>query len=405
MDERRLSVKKIREFMAAELFFGLLLFLRYYEAWVNLMNGTVLAFSYKYGFISRGLVGTFYQWLDRVLPFDMMRYQAVVNYTLIVTMIFYGVMAGFFVLCLRRGAGQIRYIILFFTIFMVPFSAAHFNFGRPDVYCLMLSTLAAVLLIKERAQWLVVPIAAVGVMIHQGNVFMYLNIILVLLLYRIFSSSGKRRRYYVILLIASFLVASALFLWFELFSHGGGQAIYDEVVETDLTRKGNIHEDLVDKEILGIDLTDREVEDHRANFVQFAFFALMMLPYIFFLVRFFRELIRGAATAADRWKYVFVALGAGTMLPDMLLKIDYGRWMFAIIAYYCVMLLALHARGDVCVRDAFARTLERVKTRPFPALVMLMYPLAFQPFEDVSINSVTEGLADLVNEGLHLGWW
>ena len=295
MDERRLSVKEIREFMAAELFFGLLLFLRYYEAWVNLMNGTVLAFSYKYGFISRGLVGTFYQWLDRVLPFDMMRYQAVVNYTLIVTMIFYGVMAGFFVLCLRRGVGQIRYIILFFTIFMVPFSAAHFNFGRPDVYCLMLSTLAAVLLIKERAQWLVVPIAAVGVMIHQGNVFMYLNIILVLLLYRIFSSSGKRRRYYVILLIASFLVASALFLWFELFSHGGGQAIYDEVVETarHLTRKGNIHEDLVDKEILGIDLTDREVEDHRANFVQFAFFALMMLPYIFFLVRFFRELIRG----------------------------------------------------------------------------------------------------------------
>ena len=290
---------------------------------------------------------------------------------------------------------------------MVPFSAAHFNFGRPDVYCLMLSTLAAVLLIKERAQWLVVPIAAVGVMIHQGNVFMYLNIILVLLLYRIFSSSGKRRRYYVILLIASFLVASALFLWFELFSHGGGQALYDEVVEDGrhLTRKGNIQEDMVDKEILGTDLTEREVEDHRANFVQFAFFALMMLPYIFFLVRFFRELIRGAATAADRWKYVFVALGAGTMLPDMLLKIDYGRWMFAIIAYYCVMLLALHAMGDVCVRDAFARTLERVKTRPFPALVMLMYPLAFQPFEDVRINSVTEGLADLVNEGIHLGWW
>lgn len=101
MDERRLSVKEIREFMAAELFFGLLLFLRYYEAWVNLMNGTVLAFSYKYGFISRGLVGTFYQWLDRVLPFDMMRYQAVVNYTLIVTMIFYGVMAAF--LCSACG--------------------------------------------------------------------------------------------------------------------------------------------------------------------------------------------------------------------------------------------------------------------------------------------------------------
>ena len=60
----------------------------------------------------------------------------------------------------------------------------------------------------------------------------------------------------------------------------------------------------MDKEILGIDLTDREVEDHRANFLCSLRFALMMLPYIFFLVRFFRELIRGAATAADRWKYV-----------------------------------------------------------------------------------------------------
>ena len=124
MDERRLSVKEIREFMAAELFFGLLLFLRYYEAWVNLMNGTVLAFSYKYGFISRGLVGTFYQWLDRVLPFDMMRYQAVVNYTLIVTMIFYGVMAGFFVLCLRRGADPIYHPVLYDlygALFRCPF--------------------------------------------------------------------------------------------------------------------------------------------------------------------------------------------------------------------------------------------------------------------------------------------
>ena len=50
--------RKIKEFVIAEVLFGALLFLRYYEAWVHRINGTMMAFSYKYGFISRGLIGT-----------------------------------------------------------------------------------------------------------------------------------------------------------------------------------------------------------------------------------------------------------------------------------------------------------------------------------------------------------
>lgn len=63
---------------------------------MNRMDSTVLAFSYKYGFISRGLVGTFYQWLDEILPADLMNQEAVVTYTLCVTLIFYVLMLGFF---------------------------------------------------------------------------------------------------------------------------------------------------------------------------------------------------------------------------------------------------------------------------------------------------------------------
>ena len=94
------------------------------------------------------------------------------------------------------------------------------------------------------------------------------------------------------------------------------------------------------------------------------------------------------------------------MLPDMLLKIDYGRWMFAIIAYYCVMLLALHAMGR-CLREGrLCPYTGAGQDTPVPGAGHAdVSPGISAFFEDVSINSVTEGLADLVNEGLHLGWW
>lgn len=401
---------QIRLFLLAEVLLGVGLFGRFYEAWVNRMDSTVLAFSYKYGFISRGLVGTFYQWLDEILPADLMNQEAVVTYTLCVTLIFYVLMLGFFGLCLYRAdtsVGSLMCVIVFFTVFAVPISSAHFNFGRPDIYCLILSTAAAILLIVKRAEWLVVPLAALGVMIHQGNVFMYLNIILMLLLYRVLSTVGRERKKYVFLLSAAFLAASALFLYFEFFSHVNGEEFYPEIVNTaqKLTKDGKIHQDLVDKEILGIDLTDREEEDHRANFVQLGVFLLLMLPYILILIRFFRRLIKNAKTKTDQWKYVFAALGAGTILPDLLLKIDYGRWMFAVISYYCIVILAMSAMGDEGVFKALTPEGERTPACKVAVAVLLVYPLLLQPLEDVNINYITEAAADYINDALGLGWW
>ena len=88
------------------------------------INGTMMAFSYKYGFISRGLIGTIYQGLNKILPVNMMTYKACVGYTLIVTLLFYGIVLCFFVFCLKKA--NIEYlnvmcdIMLFFTIFTVP---------------------------------------------------------------------------------------------------------------------------------------------------------------------------------------------------------------------------------------------------------------------------------------------
>ena len=78
-------------------------------------------------------------------------------------------------------AQEIKYIILFFTIWAIPMFVTEYNFGRLDVYCVILSLLGAIVLISEKVEWLVVIFSALGVMVHQGNVFMFLNIILILL--------------------------------------------------------------------------------------------------------------------------------------------------------------------------------------------------------------------------------
>lgn len=66
--------------------------------------------------------------------------------------------------------------------------------------------------------------------IHQGFVFTNANLILVPLFYKIMTEEGKRRKKYILLFAGFFLTISALFLYFEFFSHGNGASIYKEVV-------------------------------------------------------------------------------------------------------------------------------------------------------------------------------
>ena len=400
--------RNIKSFMFTMIIFSGILFARFFAEKVGSLNATMFAFTYKYGFISRGLLGTIYQLLDRILPVNMMSYIWVYRFTFAMTLVLYLFIFCFFYICLKRigteslRAGKVLMVLL--TVTAIPTFCGGYNFGRLDIYCVMLSILGAILMIERKGEWLLVPISALGVMFHQGNVFMFFNIILVLLICRVIDSEGKERRKYLMIFTLSFLAASVLFLWFELFSHGQGESIYEEVVANAkaLCKNGEYHVDVVDKEILGIDLTGRETEYHIKNFVQFPIFLVLMAPYLVIGGRFFKRVIAAAETKLDKLKYVIVAIGAGTILPDLLLKVDYGRWVFAIICYYLVVLLALLAMRDRIIVEQTKVTGERLSQYTLAPL-LLMYPVLFQPFQAMDICYLVAKLADLVNVGvLHL---
>ena len=403
-------IRKDKNYIFAMLVLAVLLFYLSYGGSVNKINATMLAFTYKYGFISRGFIGSVYHVINKVLPIDMMQYGAVLKYTQIITLLFYVILGAFFVVAIKRASevmnAGIKQMCMFYMIFAIPMFANTFNFGRLDIYCIAISIICAVLLIKEKFEWLVVPLAAISIMVHQGNVFMYMNIILVLLMYKAITKGKSKGKKYMILFILTFVIVSMLFLYFELFSHFNGDNIYDNIVAdaTSICEGGIYHEDVIDHEILGVDLTEREIIYRKKNTVEFPIFVVIMLPYILIAGKIFKNLIMKSENKMEGMKYLLLAVGAGTILPDMLLKCDYGRWMFAVISYYSVTMISVIAMGDKNVEEVFLTVTSEVKEKHPESALLLGLPLILIPFGDVAICGLTYNLADKLNTFL-LHWW
>lgn len=188
--------KQIRRFMWMLLLLSCAIFFLNYDERVLPYNSTILAFSYKYGFISRGLAGTIYQWLDAILPVNLIAYDMVLRFTLIVTIAFYALFFAFCYQCMKRCEGKylgrVQYLILFYAVFVVSMFAYKRNFGRLDLYLMAFTVMGVMCLIAQKAEWLIIPFSIICVMYHQGYVFMFYNVLLALLVYRLLSVENKK---------------------------------------------------------------------------------------------------------------------------------------------------------------------------------------------------------------------
>lgn len=412
MIQQETKQREIRKFMIMLSVVNLALFAVTCRGMVRSYNTTMLALSYEYGFTSRSLLGTLYHLLDAVLPLDLIDYRAVVATAYVATILFVLFVEYFLYRCLRCCEGEMvkygEYLALILSLCLVSTFSFPYNFFRVDIFMILVSLLGVLCLVKERAQWLVVPLSALGVMFHQGYVFMYFNLILVLLFYRALSwwkEDRRKARRYSLLFALSFLVGSALFLWFEFFSRSNGAAFFDTIKSEaeKLSYDGIYHSTLLYHEVLGIDLASTEEEFSRVNAVQILMCGIVCLPMLVFGVRFFAGLIKKAKGASEKWKYLAVALGAATILPDFLLKIDYGRWMAAVVVYYVGIVLALLAMKDPIMETQVRESGERLIRRPGIAL-WIMVVILLLPFLDVNIDPFFRHLGSIVNKNF-LHWY
>ena len=83
-----MTEKKKRQFVGLLIITAALLLFYNLASRVNSYNTTLLAFSYKYGFIPRGLLGTLYQGINDLIPIELNCYSAVNVTVLIMTSAF-----------------------------------------------------------------------------------------------------------------------------------------------------------------------------------------------------------------------------------------------------------------------------------------------------------------------------
>ena len=83
-------------------------------------------------------------------------------------------------------------------------------------------------------------------------------------------------------------------------------------------------------------------------------------------------------------------LGAATVVPEMILKVDYGRYVYAVFFYYIAIVLCLIAMGDQVIAGQLEETKQAVKAKLPCAIILLVYPMIFMPLYDIIISSVDD---------------
>ena len=134
-------------------------------------------------------MGTIYQWIDAILPVNMIAYDMVLRFTLIVTIAFYVLFFAFCYQCMKRceekEQSRVQYLILFYAVFVISMFAYKRNFGQLDLYLMAFTVMGVMCLIAQKAEWLVIPFSIICVKHILGYVFMFYNVLLALLVYRL----------------------------------------------------------------------------------------------------------------------------------------------------------------------------------------------------------------------------
>ena len=393
----KIKADKRYGFLLSLSFVSIALFCGNYNGTLRSYNSTMLALSYKYGFTSRSLLGTIYHVINRLLPINMIDYRVAVVFATIVTALFFLYVLHFCKVCVFRCDEKylpvVEVLLSAFVICTVStFSFCH-NFFRVDLFMMWMSCIGVEILLKGKQPWLAVVCALIGILFHQGYIFMYFNMILVFFIYRWLS--GKRNKKYFFLTAISFVSCTVLLFWFELFSRTNGLEIFPaiEAEAKALSFNGVYHTTLLYHEVLGIDLSASERGFVRGNLLQSALLFILLFPLWKGFLQTCASVVKRASGFQEKFKYFIIVAGGLTMLPDYLLKVDYGRWYMAVFAYYLVITVVMILEKDPVFLDVIDPIQKKWSKKNSWIVVYLLLVVLFVPFMDVDINPLLRDLA------------
>ena len=324
--------------------------------------------SYKDGFISAGLIGTIYRMINMVVPVDMFDYE-MVYFAAKCMLVLYYVLAGIFVMLLfvkkkSLFKNNIALVVLFIVYIAGMFGVAD-TLGSYDMYEMMVLLFIAILLTSRKVEWLIIPSALIGVLIHPSFLFKCMGIVVAVMIYRWKVKKENKYKPFLIILVAVVLIA---------------------YIASEISLAINVFENrqlLANKAVVCASSLIPEWNYRGRNYINLIIFLLAYSPYLLIGRDFFKRMY--AKGIESKKVYRFMQLGALIILPEFILKVQYGFLIYFVIMYYVLLLLILNVEEDTYIFSTSKEEKKLLKDKLLFPEVLVLYPLLLMPFMSLSI--------------------
>lgn len=348
---------------------------------------TPYTLSYKYGFISRGLVGSVIRLFIPDLTIKHIYLIIGIN-TVIMCML-----TVYFISVIKRNVNDAVmnvYMYLAMLFIVNPGSVAFLfywgNYGRFDLFMVCILLISSILIIRNRILWIIPFLSVAGILIHQAYVFMYFPALIVLLLY---SGYVKNSRYARKIFWITGVTTCIAFLYMQFFSGVAGYG-YEEMM-ADIYATTDIPEEFITNDMMvrleyfaSVFSTIKAfvIEPIGRNLFKIAWVFILCSPMLVLFKNIWKDFM---SKQQCRLLWIIPWSGMIGMIPKFLMTNDYGRDFSALIISQFVMMFVLLAMGDKGMRYAFERLYERIKKNPAGYIFMLVYMGSLGKFEAANI--------------------
>ena len=356
------------------------------------LRGAMVSISYilpyRYGVSSRGLIGTIVSFLTAG---GFVSRHFVWHFILSSTVFLSFILSAYIGTAIQKSKDDTKYFLIFLSLLWLSgFTAPsayfhHINFGRIEMFALIISFLVMLIVKKPVIRWLI-PLLALAIMAtHLILVFFYIPLVAILLFYGIAEKSGADKRGIVLL---GATVTSLFIAFFSYIMFARGTFVFENA--------GDFFEYLSAKTDLSISESAlhyalfASLEDHLIgwrNRVSLRFRGnlsiLINIPLVFLFVAFW---VKCFIKETEKIKKVFFLLPM-TVLPYhatvFFLFWDFARWMIMILNVQFLLVFYLAFVKNKTVLSVVQTVTPFIKRYAFFIALILLIMIFIGPVTNI----------------------
>ncbi len=322
---------------------------RFFNLDVKQWHVQELTMDYSYGFIRRGLLGTFASLIKNLFNIE---YTTAFKAVLFIGFLLFTVSIFLFFHAVLKDENEKAFCFIALIFISLDFFGFELVlFGLQNTYIMAATLLMVYLIVKDKALFLIPFLAGICVCIHEAYPSMFFGVIVALLIYRFcYAGDKKVQQRYAVVFVLTGLIVSALFVYFYFINPRIKNADTEAIINSARAKLGS---DFKTTNLLTI-WTDPEplYAAGKGTFRMWIdgkptdlFYIYIMVPLLNLLVcspliahvaLFWRGIIKNEKAVFKKVLLLFCSLSVFLTLPLIIFHLDQGRWFYDVVFFEIV---------------------------------------------------------------------